>query len=58
MDNGPNTSAEGAAVGAALGALLAWVAEVALAMDVPVVIEGAIVVVATYILARFIPPRS
>lgn len=53
-----NTSSEGAAAGAAIGLILAWVAEVALSMDVPVVIEGAIVVVATYILARLLPPRS
>jgi hypothetical protein len=53
-----NTSSEGAAAGAAIGFILAWLADAAFAMDVPLAVQGAIAVVTTYLLARLLPPRS
>lgn len=52
-----NTSATGAAVGAALGTIVVYVAEVATVTDIPAAVEGATVVVVTYLLARLLPPR-
>ncbi len=53
-----STSAEGAAIGAAIGAILVYVAELATATDIPSALEGSILVVATYLVARLLPPRS
>jgi len=56
-NRGENTSATGAAVGAALGAIVVYFAELATKTDIPTSLEGAIVVVAVYLVARFLPPR-
>ena len=57
MDTSQNTSAEGAAVGAAVGAISVWLIETLGSVDVPTLIEGSILIVATYLVARLLPPR-
>lgn len=54
---GENTTATGAAVGAAIGSIAVYFAELLTKADVPAPIEGSIVVVAVYLVARFLPAR-
>ena len=52
-----NTTATGAAVGAAIGSILVYFAELATKADIPATVEGSMVVVAVYLVARFLPAR-
>jgi uncharacterized membrane protein YeaQ/YmgE (transglycosylase-associated protein family) len=56
-DRSEVTTATGASVGAAVGAILAYVLEVTTATDLPAAIEGAVIVVCVYLVARFLPAR-
>lgn len=60
MDTTTNTSVTGAALGASTGCVIAWIAETAMKMDIPSPVEGAIVVIATALVALVYPasPRS
>jgi hypothetical protein len=52
-----NTTATGAAVGAAVGSIVVYFAELATRADIPAPVEGAVVVVCVYLVARFLPAR-
>ncbi len=52
-----NTTATGAAVGAAVGAIVVYFAELATKTDIPAPIEGSVLVVCVYLVARFLPAR-
>ena len=58
MNLGNNTSAEGAAFGAALGAIIVYLAELLSRVDIPAAVEGSIVVVVVYAVARLLPTRE
>ncbi len=60
MQTSTTTSVTGAALGAAVGCVAVWILEAALTMDVPSTVEGALVVVATALVALIYPanPRS
>ncbi len=58
MNVGTNTTVLGAGFGAALGAIIVYVIELAAGVDIPSPIEGAIVVVVTGILAYVVPPNA
>jgi len=52
------TTATGAAFGAALAGVLVWFAEkLPFVGDIPPVIEGSMLVVVVYLVARFLPAR-
>ncbi len=52
------TSAEGASIGAAVGLIIVWLLDAFVHVEVPIAVSGAIIVVVTYLIARFIPPRA
>ena len=53
-----STSAEGAAFGTALGSIVVYLAELLSRVDIPSAVEGSIVVVVVYAVARLLPPRE
>jgi hypothetical protein len=53
---GNNTSVVGAGLGAAVGTIVVYLAEVLATTDIPTAVEGAIVVVATSLVAYAVPP--
>ncbi len=55
MNTSQNTSVMGATLGAALGCVVAWIAETALTMDIPATVEGALVVIFTALVALVYP---
>ncbi len=58
MNTSTNTSILGASLGAAVGCVVAWIAETALAMDIPATVEGALVVIATALVALVYPANA
>ncbi len=60
MDTTTNTSITGAMLGSALGCVVAWIAETAMAMDIPSPVEAAIVIICTALVSLVYPanPRA
>lgn len=55
MNTSQQTTVTGAALGAAVGCVVVWIAETALTMDVPSTVEGALVVICTALVALIYP---
>ncbi len=60
MNTSQNTTVVGAALGAAVGTIVVYLAELLATVDVPSAVEGAIVVVCTALVALVYPanPRT
>ena len=58
MNVNTNTTVLGAGFGAALGAIIVYLAETISGTDIPAAIEGAIVVVVAGLVAYIVPPNA
>jgi hypothetical protein len=58
MNVNTNTTVLGAGFGAALGAIIVYLAETISGTDIPAAVEGAIVVVVAGLVAYIVPPNA
>ena len=58
MNVNTNTTVFGAGFGAALGAIIVYLAETISGTDIPAAVEGAIVVVVAGLVAYIVPPNA
>lgn len=58
MQPSNQTTVTGAALGAAIGAILVWLIEVLSHVDIPSAVEGSILVVVTALVSLVYPPQQ